>query len=192
MLDQKQTFSEFMLGCSRAFGALVHMRDDPSTAAIPEQLVASDYYLKQQKVAETELQRLLKLSAEQQCFEGETLKRTTLEAKYKAQEVEADEASQICTMIKLVEIWSPPTSEHFGLKTFALDQLRRSLPKESNWIKQSIKESEAKSEMKFFYEKIASLKQNIEYYKKEYAEEKKRIEGANNWLQALRESLNES
>jgi hypothetical protein len=32
------TFEQFALGCARAFGALVTMRDEPSDAPIPERL----------------------------------------------------------------------------------------------------------------------------------------------------------
>jgi alkylhydroperoxidase family enzyme len=37
-------FSDFALQCSRAFGVLMHMKDSPMDATIPEKIEANPYY----------------------------------------------------------------------------------------------------------------------------------------------------
>ena len=40
-------FSKFALNCSRAFGVLMHMRDEPIDAPIPDKIEPTSYYKNQ-------------------------------------------------------------------------------------------------------------------------------------------------
>ena len=42
-IEEGATFEEFILGCARAFGACISMRDEPLSKQIPEQFKESSY-----------------------------------------------------------------------------------------------------------------------------------------------------
>ncbi len=46
LMEKGQTFQEFIMGCARAFGALIEMRDSPNDAPIPDKFEPSDYHAK--------------------------------------------------------------------------------------------------------------------------------------------------
>ena len=58
LMEQGQTFPEFIMSCARAFGALIMMRDDPANAPIPEKFEPSDYHVRALKKAYVEQTRL--------------------------------------------------------------------------------------------------------------------------------------
>jgi hypothetical protein len=57
------TFEQYALGCARAFGALVTMRDEPSDAPIPEKLEPDTYYQRSLEASQLELDRVMSLTA---------------------------------------------------------------------------------------------------------------------------------
>lgn len=62
MIDKNQNFNEFALSCSRAFGALIQMRDDPINADIPEEIKYDLYHEEKIKSYSKELDDFLKMN----------------------------------------------------------------------------------------------------------------------------------
>lgn len=58
-------FKQFALGCARAFGALVTMRDEPSNVEIPDEFLPSDYHKKKIKIISRQLAKIRKLSVKE-------------------------------------------------------------------------------------------------------------------------------
>lgn len=121
------TFEEFALGCARAFGALITMRDDDSQTPIPEQFEPSEFYANELREAQAEL-----AEAEQRTdadWEALVLKsheeNLTRISGWKTRDAARKERYE--GMLSQVEAWEPPTDEHQGLKEFMAEQLRSSI-----------------------------------------------------------------
>jgi hypothetical protein len=56
------TFEQYTLGCSRAFGALIHMRDLPRDAEIPDSVEPSNHYSNKLEETRKKLTHLKKMS----------------------------------------------------------------------------------------------------------------------------------
>lgn len=65
LIEKGCTFKEFVLGCSRAFGALISMRDSASDAEIPYEFKPSDYHLRELGEAKAKLKALPLMSTEE-------------------------------------------------------------------------------------------------------------------------------
>lgn len=123
------TFKEYAMGCARAFGACVTMRDDRSDAKIPEKFEPSDYYLKQMSKREADLARLKSLS-ENEAKAEESREREGEAARREAYHVECERKAQQYEHIREeVVAWAPPEGgEHGDFKAFMLSQIDLCLP----------------------------------------------------------------
>ena len=65
LMENGQSFQEFVMFCARAMGVCVMMRDDSLDKPIPEKFEPSDYELKEMAKARTELDRLLSMTKKQ-------------------------------------------------------------------------------------------------------------------------------
>lgn len=190
-IEKGITFKQFIMSCSRAFGALVTMRDDPHNAEIPERFEPSNYHKIETEKAEKELCKLQKMSIK--------TANTNAIAEYKQQVIYLKERiteidilkSKYQAMLLKVKEWQPPSPDHIDLKKFMIEQIEDSIKFDCNtdyYYKEADKlitltPSEWKNK------KIAQCLKDIEYHKKIYAEEVERVENRNLWLKQLRESL---
>lgn len=183
------SFQEFALGCARAFGACVTLRDDPN-APIPDRFqVTSDYHITSLIRAGKELQRIIEIQGDIDAIEAE------LEAKF-AESCEYHKERCIETLdlrdkyeqlIIETEAWTPPTEEHIKFKEFMLQQLRESLQFDCS-ISDRPERMTAESYVEMLWEQVL---RDFEYHSKEH---KKAIENAKKsteWVSALRDSLKE-
>ena len=60
LINNGCTFNEFVMGCARAFGATIDMRDEPLGAEIPEKFELSDYHSAKIDEAKRETKEFLK------------------------------------------------------------------------------------------------------------------------------------
>lgn len=192
--DGSITFKQFALRCSRAFGALVTMRDDPMSDEIPDEIKPTNTYyeekLKEQKAYLEELESMSDVEANQQARlefdERQNYNKTRiaeikdLEAKYKKM---ADEVSA----------WKPPTNDHLGLKSFMLEQLYTSLdfdcsPRLIDMYEEAL-DVQVKPGKEWKQDEIVKCMKDIAYYTEKHAKEIERCNKATNWIQALKKSL---
>ena len=181
------TFREFALRCSRNMMALASMRDHGLDAEIPAKLVPDDYHEKQIAewraaliAAETMTDAEAERAAEKE-YADEVRRRE------KSQRERAERHHRYEAMLAEVETWAPPTKEHEGLKSFMMEQLRESLRfdcTELTWP-----EPKRQTGAEYRAERIAYAQKRIAQYEEELANERKRCDGANAWLAALRASL---
>lgn len=165
------SFNEFILGCAKAFGACIDMRDEPQSKPIPDKFTASDYHLKQGRQAKAELIEIRALTKE--------VANKRAEAKY-LEEIDSINANltktrtiqkQYKAMLKKAKAWTPPSSEHQELKSFMIEQIESSM-KFDDMTKFYEKQNPIKlSGFTWKEKRIADITKNIEYHNLEYNKE---------------------
>ena len=180
-------FPTFAKLCARAFGALIHMRDNT---------ISPDWSPIVEPELEIYQQRLDKIAgriAELEGMSDEVADRAYIE--YAANlDIEnerhiarcADQDSRLAAMTEKVRAWAPPTPDHIGMKEFMLEQLRIS----------------ANGDVRRFYTKPLKMtgpEWRAQQLGREYSEiaitlksiedEKSRAESRTKWLTELVESL---
>jgi len=184
------SFEQFVMGCARAMGALVMMRDEPSDAPIPERFEPSKYNAVKLAEARTKLDRLDGMTLEQRAAEA---KEHYVGAMKRWSERAAERHEQRChyeAMLRKVRDWVPPSNEHSGFKDFMIEQLTQSIDFDcgGTWDK----EPEELSGDAWLGQQVREAQRNVEYHTKANAEEIERTESRNKWIADLRTSLEKS
>lgn len=190
LIEEKQTLPEFALSCARAFGALVSMREERMDAAVPQRLEPSPYYAIEIAENQASLYRLGNMSDQE--------RRLFALGKIHARRCEMREGLEKCreridqmlAMLEKVEGWEPPTAEHVKLKSFMIQQLTDSINWEMpDYYKREIAALEQQSSDEWLQSYQEKLKDSLDYSYRAQAEEIERTEKRNEWLAALRRSL---
>lgn len=180
------TFAEFAMGCSRAMGALIQMRELPIGAPIPDRFEIEPYYVESLDKARAELTRLESMPP------SEIIERCAAEKSASIERDAVDKANSEAlekkyeTMRTKVENWLPPTNDHVGLKNFMLKQIYDSVAFDCGVHRPREYESDS---FKWHYEKLKHARESVERATTRLAEETTRVENRNAWLATLRASL---
>lgn len=187
------TFKEYAMGCARAFGALIMMRDEPQNAEIPEAFKASTYHKDAIEKAAMELKELLAMDhatatekakeAHQKHIDYHTeaiAKVEALAAKYKA-------------MLAEVEAYKAPSPDHENFKKFMADQIKDSMDFDcgGTYHQESISSARLLSAAEWIDSEKDRIGRDIEYHRKKHQEEIDRTNQRNEWVKKLRESLDQ-
>lgn len=181
------TAKDFLMLCARAFDATVEMREEPLSKPIPEKLEPSDYHTKSLESARKRLEQLRVMTEDEIGAEIESEHTRRVEEKRKSQEKNRELKSRYMEILRDVTSWTPPTSEHEGLKKFAVEQIEMCLPETSWGMSESLPEKETPAQ--WTERNLASCLRDIEYHEKEERKEAERCDKRNKWLRDLRESL---
>jgi len=183
------SFEKFVMRCARGMGALVMMRDEPFGAPISERFEPSDYHVR--KLADMEAKR--KLLGGMTAEKTETAARLAYEEELayhaKILQKKRDLRAAYQGMLDKVNDWTPPTSEHIGLKKFMVDQLVRSVEFDCDEKYYLKNKPTQKTGEEWFASELEEVTRSIQYHRKEYVEEVSRTEARNNWIASLRRSL---
>lgn len=182
--NEDMTFPEFAWLCARAMGALVLMRDEALDAPIPKKFFPDDYHEKELSKAKQELSEL-ESSPWKSESKAENLYYAALCEYRKRAERNERQRRLYERMMLLVENWNPPTPEHEGLKKFMLDQLNSSVQFDCH----DGEEPKKLTGEQWMRKEMDRLNGDIEYHKKKIAEERRRCDERNAWLNALRASI---
>lgn len=188
LMESGQTFQDFVMQCARAMGACVLMRDDPMDAPIPERFEPSDYNVKRLAEAKAELARLQAMTNDEKIAFGESKKAESVASSEKWLAKEIEQNKRLEEMEAAVNKWTPPTTDHTGLKDFMLQQIGVS-KNSTDYIEKSMAETRSKSPMDFYREAVASATRDIEYNAKGHREELDRANSRTEWVRQLRESI---
>lgn len=174
------------MGCARAFGALIMMRDEPMNAPIPEKIEANSYHLEaiaDARKRQVELEGMGPAMTEMAAdgvyrkavadHERMLAEKDVLRSKYEA-------------MLMRVAEWIPPTEEHEGLKRFMKDQIDLCI--ESDCVVYG-RPPALQTGAEWLACELVRVKQDIEYHSKLHQDEVERANGRTEWVKALRESL---
>lgn len=179
-------FQTFALGCARAFGALITMRDDPQDAPIPDRFEPTDYHAKalaEARKRQTELEGMSPSLCE---MAANGAYRSALETRQKYMAEKAELRRKYEAMLAFAQAWTPPTAEHQGLKDFMVEQLTTSIDFDCKVyggppVLQTGEEWRAAE--------FGKAKWDVEYHSKHHLEEIERANGRTEWVRKLRESL---
>jgi hypothetical protein len=183
-------FNAFVMGCARAFGALILMRDDPMDASIPERFEPSSFYANRLAEARGRLEMLEAMTPEQAQVARDKAHDEAV-AGWKRREVNRVETrNRYQAMLAQVVQWEPPTLEHQELKTFMIDQLHQSI--EFDCSSEYDTRPVTPPAEQWLSEQRQTARRDRERYLVEHAKEVERTEGRNRWIQALRDSLSQT
>lgn len=188
--DGEQSFSEFVLGCARAFGACIEQRDDPMDD-LPKIPKKSSYHDTELELAKKELKKLKSLSKAERDKLGNK-KRNAQIKDYKGYIKERKEIhARVSAMLEKVNDWTPPTKEHEGLKKFMLEQLAGTLDHDGDYAfyEKELAKEEKKTSADYYDEMLESAKWSVEYHREKSKEEVTRTNGRGKWITDLIKSL---
>lgn len=186
LMDKGQDFREFVLTCARGMGACIMQRDDPMDEP-PKKQKPSDYHIKALAEAKRLIADIQKMKPAARLAYGEKLKQEAVDSAKKGHAKELAEEARLQEMRKLVSAWTPPTTDHNGLKDFMLDQLR--ISSHGDWMAKYVAEYEAKDAESYVIEKLSKAARDIEYHNEEYGKEVNRTNERNKWIDQLYSSL---
>jgi len=177
---------DYMLGCSRNFGALIHMREDNSNNEIRHR-ECSDYHLKQLNRTKDDYENFKKLTDEKiQITLDKNYENIIEEHKNSLKRFEEGKQRYL-DMLTKVKTWNSPTEEHNKLKEFAIKQIEDSLDFDysdslrSYYLVDPIKDTvEAYKQFK-----LKSYLKDTEYHSKGYKEEIEGVQKVNTWIDDL-------
>jgi hypothetical protein len=183
------TFEEFALDCARAFGACVTMRDDPMSKPIPDSFEPSDYHTKALAQEKSNLTRLNSMTiAEAEVVAKAEYDREIKRIKKSLRESK-DLMAKYSNMLRQVEAWQPPTSEHFEMKKFMMEQITSSMEHDDMTEYYTEHPPKLLNGEEWLKETIATTTRSIQYHKDEHTKEVERAKSRSGWVKALRNSL---
>lgn len=182
-------FKEFAMRCARAMVVCIDMRDEPLDAPIPEEFQPSNHYAEKTEKAKQELAELKAMTKKQRKeYIDNAKKREKAELEKYLQE-EITENARYEDMMKKVEAWVPPSSDHQYFKEFMKSQLETSM-KTGDYYQRCLKDLEKKIDYDTEFQDILdSAERDVKYYQKQHQEELDRAAEKNKWIKQLRESL---
>lgn len=177
---------DFILTCSRGFGAFVHMRDDNLNTEIKYQEVG-EYHLRRLEQVKREFEEFKQFSDEDIQKQLDERYEARVKENRKSLKRFDEQRQRYLDMIEKVNEWNPPTEDHIKLKEFALEQLKGSLDLDcSESMRSYYLEEPVKENLNEYKQtKIKGYLKDIEYYSKNYREEIERVEKANKWIDDL-------
>ena len=127
-VDEYQEFKTFVLRCAVVFGPVVLNQDLGPDGTIPEVFNPSEFYLEhladsQVALAAVEAWTLEDAAAHQTVQYGSEQQRQEVLAESRQAMLKKKQEAE--AMLALVEAWTPPTSEHQGLKRYMQDLLKK-------------------------------------------------------------------
>lgn len=192
--DGKVTeLKDYILRCSRNFGALIHMRDCDFGCEIKHREI-SDYYLNRLDKVKKEFEEFRNLTDEEiQEQLDERYERSLKEQEKGLKRFEEGKQRYLC-MLEKVNGWQPPTEEHINLKNFAIKQLEESLDFDySDSLKEYYLQEPFKDTLQGYKQyKMKNYLKDIERYSREYKEEIEGVEKINKWIDDLINSFAEN
>lgn len=179
-------FPAFAMQCARAFGALITMRDD--SGPIPDELKPSiDYYDHSEAAARDELGMLDALTPEEAEKKRDAEFKEATKSFDKTMSERATHKKRYEAMLTKVQMWTPPTPDHQGLRDFMEQQLKESIKWDCTDYEQY--RPRKKSVPVWLAERRGEAMRSLQHAQKDRADEIERTNNRNRWLKDLRESL---
>jgi len=179
------SLKEFAIKCAHAFEALIMLRDDGLDAPVPDSFDAGDYHQKRLKEANEALKEAETMTDGEASVLANQAFDAAMESYRQQQENTRAMADRYNAMLARVAAWTPPTSEHVGLKKFMLEQLTDSKHHDcyEHYIPVRVFGPVFKANA------IERARRDIVYHETEHAKEVKRAQERTDWVRALKASL---
>lgn len=189
LIEEGQSFNDFVLTCARAFGPLIELRDLPLNALIPENFTGmySFYHKDGLDEAQNELKRLQRMSDKKREAYGKTQKRRDITAFKKSLEKVTAQYQRVVDMEKRVSNWKPPVA-YAGLKTFMLSQLNMVKDSPETFVR-LLKETANREPIDFWNAAVERAMRDITYHKRELVDSIKLTKNNMKWVRGLQRAL---
>ena len=196
ILDGKvNTFEEFATVCTRAFGATIHMRDNPMDSPY-EPRTPSDYHTNSIQSKRERLEEIESMSDEKIVEDFNTQLGEDL--KYHQTKMEEDKRNleKLNSMLGSAKSWVPPTEDHQPFRNFMIEQIESTIKVDGDpsyhvnkmvGIKKQMEEGINPKEYR--EETIQEIKSQISYHETEYQKELVRCKDSNDWMDKFFESI---
>lgn len=161
------------------------MREEPLSKPMPKEFKASTYHLERLEEERRELDRLRSMTMDEVHEQNEVEYQRDVAARKEMLEEKKAIKDRYIAILNDVKAWTPPTTEHNGLKKFAIEQIEMCLPDLSYYIKEPVRVSDEE----WIEARIESRLDSIRYHEKGWDEECERVASSNKWLADLRGSL---
>lgn len=183
------SFQTFALDCARAFGACIMLRDEKSGGdQIPEEFQPSDYSFKALAAARSVLATLETMTSMECGFKAAAEHKESEERRLTRLKELADLKQKYEEMLECAQAWVAPTPNHTGLKMFMVKQITDSI----DWDCDTTFYDEPAPQLsgaEWLETAKAKAIKDIEYHKKQWADELARTTERNAWVRDLRASL---
>lgn len=188
LVEEGQSFKDFVMTCARAFGPMIEMRDLPLDAPIPESFgEESSYHKEGLTEAQEELKRLQRMSNPEREAYGTAHQNDAIASYESAIEKVTAQYQRVEEMEQRVNAWNPPAA-YSGLKEFMLSQL--SMSKDSpNSLIRMLNETRESKPMDYWNASVECALRDISYHKQELAGSKKNAETSTKWVRNLQQLL---
>ena len=196
ILDGKvNTFEEFATVCTRAFGATIHMRDNPMDSPY-EPRTPSDYHTNSIQSKRERLEEIESMSDEKIVEDFNTQLGEDL--KYHQTKMEEDKRNleKLNSMLESAKSWVPPTEDHQPFRNFMIEQVESTIKVDGDpsyhvnkmvGIKKQMEEGINPKEYR--EETIQEIKSQISYHETEHQKELVRCKDSNEWMEKFFESI---
>ncbi len=186
LCDGPQTFEDFALGCARAFGALVTMRDEDPSTPIPKEFKPEAYHAEQSRAAQLSLARFKAMSEDKAERLAIAEYDAAVTAYHERREKNRNLRDRLGAMKRDVRAWVPPTPDHAGLKDFMFDQIEKTAEFDGRDFGDKPRLVSGADYRLAGIEKAVA---DIAYHERAYKEEAARCKGRSEWIRELRDSL---
>lgn len=185
------TFEQFAMGCARAFGACIEMRDESSDTPIPEKFEPGDYHPKAIAAVQAEMSKVEAMTDSECSLLAEKEFKQSRERIVRYMDESSALADKYKAMLEKIEAYNPPSKDHEEFKKFMLGQVSESLKFDcgGDFHQQELEALRMQTGKRWKKEKLATLKRDIAYHTKEFKEECARAEGRTLWVKQLLDSL---
>ncbi len=185
------TFEQYALGCARAFGALITLRDEPSSTPIPDAIEPSDYYQRGIDESHSKLAELELMSDSDCDVASERSHREAREYTLKLIAENSDLEDKYKAMLAKCQAYVPPSPDHENFKKFLCDQIQESIKFDcgSGYYEEQLN-SPALTGEQWRKEQIQACRESIERQTRLYKEEVDRCAERSLWIRQLKASLN--
>lgn len=190
LIQKGISFEDFVMACTRNFGATLDMKDSPNDAKLPEEFEYDDMYLKDCYNSIRKFQRLLKLSYKECDERAKKEHMSNVKRLYERIKRLSKIKKQYLAMLDKVKNWNPPTEDHISLKDFMIEQIEGSIKFDCNI--ESTKEDLNKPMLtgkEWKETKLKHIAQHIIFESEHMKKELHRVTSCNRWLQQVRDSL---
>lgn len=179
-----KTFEEYALGCARAFGACITLRDEPQGAEIPE-FAVDDFYTRRLSDANNELASFKAMTDGQLRAVCEKEWEEEVRAASAKAEKKREEENRYRSMLDQARKYRPPTKDHAEFAKFMVDQLEESI----RFDCYEVGFPEKLSFEEWRIQRSADLSKNVRNAQQSLLEEVARVKSRNEWVNAVKESL---
>lgn len=180
------TFKQFASRCARAFGALVHLRDEPLSNELPTEISEeSKYHTEGLKNAKALLAKLKEMSEKEKVILCDKSNKQAYDSWFELDQKRRALLDRYTDMLNQAKTWTPPTPDHNNFKAFMIEQLESSIKFDCNFY-----DPPAPLSVESWYAReIENAKDDIEYHERGLKEEQARVNKNLEWIKHLAESI---